>query len=629
MSEWIGQAPALLVAFALLIVPGLPMAVLLRFRGLLLPVAAITGSMASIVGASILAPILGLRWSIWPVLGVAAAITLIAAVLRFLSRGRTEIVHAGESGRSWIAVAVSIVGWMVILVLGIMGPDHPSQLFDGLFHLNAVEFIQQTGDASPFHMTMVLPGTETSFYPTGWHAAVSLLLPFSASIVTATNVMTVAVISLLWPLGIAALSAALFPQNRAVAFWTPLAAFGFSVFPLGFLNWGVLYPNLLGMLQAPMLIALVLIACRRGLVLPQRIGAVLLVLASAGAVAISHPSALLGVVALLVPFAAWWTLKGWRAAGRSARIALVAVALVVLVALAAVWTVANVTTNEWLPGATLAQAIGETAFLSPVGRATGLLVGPLAVVGIWATVRERRWWILWSHGVAILLFLVSTWLPVLSLRSAIVGIWYDDTTRVAAFLSMFGLPLAGYGAAIVAEWVRDRWQHGNRLGTGAFVLCAVLLAATHLFALQGDLRFMRGVSFRFDQESQGLSSDEAKLFAKADAFLDDKSLVIGDPLTGAGLLYAYTGHDVVFPHVTGDYGPDAALLARSLRTGEADVCAAIDRLGVTNVLDFGDRELFENYYTTFDGLHDLKDVPILTLEARVGDAALYSVTGCR
>lgn len=139
---------------------------------------------------------------------------------------------------------------------------------------------------------------------------------------------------------------------------------------------------------------------------------------------------------------------------------------------------------------------------------------------------------------------------------------------------------------------------------------------------------MRNSSYFFTSDSQGLSTDEAALFEEIADQLDEDDIVLGDPLTGAGLLFAYTGNDVVFPHVTGRYGPDAELLARDFAAGGPAVCDAIDRLGVTHVLDFGDRQLFENHWTTFDGLHHLGDSDLLSEVDRVGDAVLYEVTGC-
>lgn len=628
-GDWLGQIPAFAAAAAVLIVPGLPAALLLRLRGIVALGGALVLSLASVGAGSLLAPIIGMPWSIVPVLIVAAAITGLSAVLWFI-RGSRSVTLGGDLGVGvWVGVAVAAIGWMLILVAGISGAEHPTQLYDGLFHLNAVEFIVENGDASPFHMTMILPGTASTFYPTLWHALVALIAPFSSGVVPATNVMTVTVITLIWPVSLAVLASVLFPRRRTAAVLTPLLAFGFSVFPLGFLNWGVLYPNLIGTLQIPLVLAFTIIACSRALPWPQRIGVALLAIAAMGATALGHPSALLGAFALLLPFAAWCA---WSIAKNGARTTRIIVAVVAVAALALIviaWRAANVSTHEWLPNGTLGQALGEVAFLSPVGRATGFLVGPLAIVGVWTIVRERRWWVLASHAVAIGLYLVASWLPVLWLRSEIVGLWYDDTTRVAALLAMIGVPLAGLGGAVTWDWLRSLKGRGHIRRAAVVVLIVVLLGMTHLNALINDVKFMRNVSFRFDADSQGLSAEEAALFAEAAELLGPDDLVVGDPLTGAALLYAYTGHDVVFPHVTGRYGPDAATLARSLNTGSAEVCEAIERLGVTHALDFGGRELYENHYTTYDGLHDLAESTILTEVASVGgDAVLYEVTGC-
>jgi hypothetical protein len=628
-ADWLGQVPAFLIACALLLLPGLPAALLLRLRGVLLLGGAIVVSLASVGAGSLLAPMIGLRWSMVPVLLVAAVIAAVAGALWFVRRSSAGPVRGGDGRGVWVGVGTAAIGWILILLVGISGSEHPTQLYDGLFHLNAVEFVLKNGDASPFHMTMVLPGATSTFYPTLWHALVALIVPFASAVVPATNVMTIATIAVVWPVALATLTGVLFPRHHAAAAWAPLVAFGFSVFPLGFLNWGVLYPNLIGTLQIPLVLAFVVLACRRGLPWAQRLGLALTAVAAMGATALGHPSALLGAIALLVPFAAWRAWLVAKSGGTRTRVIVVIAGVATAVVLIAVWRFANVTTNEWMPNSTLAAALGEVAFLSPVGRATGLLVGLLAFIGIWTAVKNRRWWILGSYAVAIALFLAATWLPLLQLRSSIVGVWYDDTTRVAALLGVLGLPLAALGAAVIMDWIRAQREQGRTTRAVAVVVIGVLLAATHLNAVVNDVRYMRNVSFRFDAHSQGLSAEEAELFSAASAELGPDSLVIGDPLTGAALLYAYTGHDVVFPHVTGKYGADAENLARSLNTGSAAVCESLERLGVTHVLDFGDRELYENHFTTYDGLHDLASVPILTEVARVGDdATLYEVTDC-
>ncbi|MBT2485388.1 MULTISPECIES: DUF6541 family protein [unclassified Microbacterium] len=632
MSEWLGQVPALLLALSLLVLPGLPVALCLRgVRPIARLGVAIAVSLGVIATAALAGPLMGMRWGLLPVAVVTVVVWAIAGGLRFFDRRHTprEVAPSAAQGAgAWAAVAVAFVGWGIIVAYGIGGPGDPSQLYDGLFHLNAVEFIAKTGDASPLHMTMVYPTQEISFYPTLWHAFVALIVPAAGSVVAATNVTTLAVIALIWPVALASLAAVAFPRHPGAAIWAPLVSFGFVVFPLGFLNWGVLYPGLLGTVLVPILLASVLVAFAPGQSWAARTLRILVALAAAGATALGHPSALLGAVALLVPYLLW---RAWRTARAGSTVIRVVVGIVVLGGLAAlvvVWIEANVTTHEWRPTQSLAQAFGEVAFLSPVGRAAGILLGPLAAIGIWRLVKDRTWWILASYSVSILLFLASTWLPFLSIRSFFVGVWYDDTTRVGALLAIWGLPLAALGASIVAQWLLESWRSGRRVRAVAVVALVAVAAATHLLAVRDEVRYMRWVSFEFGETSQGLSPDEAALFQQIDAELPEDGLVIGDPLTGAGLLYAYTGHDVVFPHVTGRYGADAALLARYLADGGPEVCAAAERLGVTHAFDFGDTVLFENHYTTYDGLHDLDDSPILTEVAQVGDAVLYELTGC-
>ncbi|WP_460800597.1 DUF6541 family protein [Microbacterium sp. GXF6406] len=632
IAAWAEQAPALIVALAVLILPGLPAAFAFRLRGVLRLGLAVALSTAIVAVATVLAPLIGLAWSWVPIAITAIIVTGIAFSVRFLG-GRDEGIPA-QGSRSWPVWTTTIVAgvlWAIVLVLGIVDPAHPSQLFDALFHLNAVEFIEQTGDASPLHMTMVVPGAASSLYPTLWHAIVSLVVPAAGgSIVAATNVVTIAAIGLLWPVSLVSFTTVLFPKQPKAAAWAPLVAFGFSVFPLGFLNWGVLYPNLLGTLLLPLFLALVILAAEPRIPSRERILRVLAAFAAVAATAAAHPSALLAGLALLVPYALW-RIKRLAAQLSPAKQTLTwGLTAVGLLAFAVIWYKMNVTTNEWLPSMTFGQAAGEALFLSPVGRATGFLLGPLAMIGMVYVVRARRWWILAMYAVSVGFFLVSAWLPALGIRSFFVGVWYDDTTRVGALLAILGLPLAALGAAMVAGWIQSLWSRKRSSRVISMVMCVVVaaLGSTHLVAMLNDLRFMRNVSFRFSVDSQGLSPEEAELFGRMEEILNEDALVIGDPLTGAGLLYAYTGHDVVFPHVNGRYGEDAALLARELSVGGYAMCDAIGRLGVTHAVDLGDRVLFENHYSTYSGLHGLDTSTVLMEIERVGEATLYEVTGC-
>lgn len=630
IGDWIAQAPAVLAALALIVLPGAPTALFSRASGIVRLGIAVGVSFAIIAAATLIAPVLGLGWSLVPVVVVALVVSAVAGALRWRGRSADAAPAPPTPRLVWATLAVAFLGWAVLLVLGIRTPDHPNQLYDVVFHLNAVEFITQHGDASPLHMTMVVPGSGTMFYPTLWHATVSLIVPVAGSVVAATNVVSLVVVALVWPLAITALTAVLLPKHPGALVWAPLAGFGLSVFPFGALTWGVLYPHLLGMALAPLLIMSVLRAVAADARGADQLLRMLIALALVGATALAHPSAVFAAFTVLVPFALSeaWTLWRGQASVRG-RVGVAAATVLGLAALVVVWGMANVTTHEWLPSVTMAQAFGEVAFLSPVGRTAGLLLGPLAAIGIWRLVRERTWWILGAYAVAVGLYVAATWFPVLALRSFFVGIWYDDTTRVGALLALIGLPLVALGASVVASWIARWWREGHRARATLVGALIVAAASTHLVMITHDLSHMRGVSFRFDEQSQGVSPAETDVFAWAAEHLDEDSLVIADPLTGAGLVYAYAGIPVVFPHITGTYGSDADLIARELRLGGQEVCAAIERLGVTHALDFGDVEIFPNEWTHYDGLHDLERSPVLEERARTDDAVLYEITGCR
>src|SRR5690606_38323152 len=123
----------------------------------------------------------------------------------------------------------------------------------------------------------------------------------------------------------------------------------------------------------PLFIAVVVVAAAPALTWSRRLLWIMIVLAAAGATGLAHPSALLGAVALVVPFLVMrlWTTA--RRAGPGTRATLLVALCVGLVGLIFIWIKANVTTNAWLPSETMAQALGEVVMLSPVERTAGLL----------------------------------------------------------------------------------------------------------------------------------------------------------------------------------------------------------------------------------------------------------------
>ena len=102
-----------------------------------------------------------------------------------------------------------------ICVRFIDAPDAFSQTYDAVYHLNAVRWIIDTGNASSVDFDMVV--SNGTVYPLGWHTLVVLTMRLSGvtSIPLATNAVMCAVAVLVWTSGIMMLTGALTADRRA------------------------------------------------------------------------------------------------------------------------------------------------------------------------------------------------------------------------------------------------------------------------------------------------------------------------------------------------------------------------------------------------------------------------------
>ena len=177
---WLEALHASAVAIVLFVVPGAPFAILLGLRGAAALGVAVAASVGIVGAASLLAPLLGLDWGLLPV-GIVAALIL------------------------------------ATLLPGMGSPQHPSQTYDALFHLNAIRWIADTADASPLHMTMTTPAAASGFYPTTWHAFAALAMQATgSSVVVTANAVSLAVAAFVWPVACAFLARMLFGSRPLV-----------------------------------------------------------------------------------------------------------------------------------------------------------------------------------------------------------------------------------------------------------------------------------------------------------------------------------------------------------------------------------------------------------------------------
>ena len=78
-----------------------------------------------------------------------------------------------------MALATLLIAWRFVQLVG--SPEHPSQVFDNVFHLNAIRFILDTGNASSLSLASIqgVSGLD-AVYPAAWHSFAALLVQLTA-----------------------------------------------------------------------------------------------------------------------------------------------------------------------------------------------------------------------------------------------------------------------------------------------------------------------------------------------------------------------------------------------------------------------------------------------------------------
>lgn len=643
MAEWLGAVPALLWAVALSVGPGAPIALALRVRGYLLLPVAIAASFAVSGVASIAAPVAGLRWS--PALpfglGLLLGILLLIGWKPFRHADRWSVRH---HLREWTVPLLSLLLAAAVLFTtlrhGLGSPDAISHGADAVFHLNAVQFIIDTGNASQFDMTMA--SERILFYPTLWHGVVANVAMLSgAEIPVAMNTLTAVVHALVWPAAALALARTLFGAGANITLGAGVAAAAFSAFPMQNAPWGALFPNLLATALLPIIIAfgvqaLGLAADRRDGLPPVRAWTV--AIGALGAACLAQPSAFFTAVIILIPGICVALVRARRRSLRALVGGLVATAALIAV-FAAVWSLS--TTNDHhtvyerggVVGA-LVDGLTNAPFLDAYAWGVTLFIA----IGIWVSwrLRANRWWTV-SYLLLLGMYVTAAGLPDIPFRTALTGVWYNDGFRLAGLLPVGALPFAALGIArllglvqrgIISSCDRRGLRRAGLIG-GTLVVTLLASAATQSVSVA---RAVDAVRWVHDDEGPdaAVDTDERALMEMIPDLVPEGSVIAANPANGSAFAYALTGRKVLFPHFRGNDAPEAWELAEHLKDGGAEVCAAAQHLGVDYVLDFGSQFIPERESRTreYPGLTDVSGSPILTEIAAVGEARLFEITGC-
>lgn len=234
---------------------------------------------------------------------------------------------------TWGAIMVGFVLAALPLVMG-ADPSNPVQQWDPTFHQNGVHAILYGKNASPFGGLHELYGGRNVYYPTGWHAFVSLFARYD-SVIQASNVSSLALMAV-WVIGLAALVSVL-TASRSAIMAAPIIGGMLLNMPADALTMYNQWPNSTGTALVPGLSAIAIVAGRR-LVADLRAGdglravmrripqALFLLIGAIGLVG-THPSAAFSILAFLIaPLLASIASLARRAYARGGRGELVALA---------------------------------------------------------------------------------------------------------------------------------------------------------------------------------------------------------------------------------------------------------------------------------------------------------------
>lgn len=497
-----------------------------------------------------------------------------------------------------ILVAYVVVG----LVLGyyvfyrcIPGPGSFSQAWDVGHHINVTRAMMDSGRFSVLgtdtYMTVkdiaVAPlGVGGGFYPTGVYFLYAVVCEISGSaLAVCINAVNLAFCCFVFPLGVAAVLSALFPEDKGMLAVGAVMCQCLVGCPWIFLTWGPLFPNLAGISCVPTFVVFFsFLVSTHSKGAAFKLGQLVFFLLLTFGIGCLHPNSLFSAVVLLIPylFHCIWILEDVKLAG-SRRLSGRFLAFCFVVFCVVLWYIAykviylvspGLVTFNWPSFAGKWQELINILTQSYLGGFHGFNPGIvvsnfvpaiLVIVGACKIVQDgKRGWMLFSYLLACFICFVGATTEGI-FKHIVAGFWYTDPVRLAATASMAAIPLVVVGGKwvmgvvdrLVRRWYGDLAQ--RNLGyKGVILLLVVAITYMPSFMLPGFNTFRTAFGgFRqcvhdwYHIESP-LSKSESDFLTQAKKVTGD-SLVINNPWDGSHIAYGLTGMRTYYRGFTG-YG---------------------------------------------------------------------------
>ncbi|NMW60711.1 hypothetical protein HHJ81_06360 [Mobiluncus mulieris] len=529
----------------------------------------------------------------------------------------------------------------------------PAQLFDSMFHYSGIRYIADTGDAGWIGSLDGVYGSNFHhvYYPNQWHLLAALFVPW-ASVTLIANALFFALVAVCFPLGVALLAEYAWGRHSGAIPLAVLLSPATLVFPyyIGLLQ--NLYPYVLATIWW-LPLAWVVLKSGDAFVQntwrqPGKIAVSCLVFLAALQ---AHPS-IFGFVSMLVFLSCFsFAVTGrfnrkWLGWALTFGLLLVGLAAATVLSRHGFLRKAHLSDDDtsWY------RAVGSALHISQLYASPWWALTPLFLVmflgllvhaitkGDW---RFLGWWL--AVGVLVLATKLN-----LGLLKVITGLWYGAHDRIAsgavAILPVFAAggilwitQAAGGAFSRIRQRAEDSFRPTQVLTTNydrgvslGVVLLLVITTATYIPYAWQNRRDLAMISYIPGKQFHAPWVSEAEFAAQGKLHLGKRSLVIGDPSSGAGLLYARANIPVVYPSLADTArGPQEEWLAihfNEIHTNP-EVCQLVRELGVTHFYDDATGAAAHDFQ--FPGFHDVDVSRGFTEVARADQARVYRIEACR
>ncbi len=628
MATWTESIPVFVTFAIVTFLPGWLVVRALGTRGIeslaVSPIVTVT----VIATSTTVSAALGLRWSWLLVAGSTLAFAGGGWLLTRLAR-RQPALSPGRRllGRPHPDVAfASALGALLALatILPVVGrPDELVDSPDVVYHLDRIRLFLETGNFSL---------TNPSFYPNGFHAWVATgLMGTHTQIVAGTNVATILLAAVVWPVGVVALVRHALAPSRLVTYAAGLASGAFVSFPTILLGWGVLWPNLMGTAMTPAALVLMLQAGRRR-TLPH----VLAFAAAVPGLGLIQPNALF---ALMVFAVAWYLAarlraavlrhQSWRRVAPELFLALLVLATAVLTAPLVSKSIASTQSYAWERvdlWTALTEILGGRLQISTILWG---LVGLMALGSIWIVWRARAAVPVLAMWLATVVLYIMAAASPWAWTDLLTGSWYNDKVRLASLAAVPGVVMVSAAAPLLRWWL-TRTAAFARHPLPAAVLALAAIPLGTVVADHSDRAALLETFFHPAQPERVILSQAAQgQLAVLAAKIPRGAGVVSRPENGSPLMYALFGTNTLYRSLpvlsSGDNGLIGAGFSKV--TTRPDVCAALARHDIRYAIDSPHTYWLDKPERT-SGLFQLDTQAGVERVASAGDYTLYRITAC-